>query len=108
MPLISLILAALLPAVAAASCGDPATPIHRIQSDGTRSPLAGQTVTVEGIVTRDAREPGGFNGFYLQQADHETDNNPATRSEEHTSELQSRPHLVCRLLLEKKNKPKTR
>src|SRR5436305_10161784 len=27
----------------------------------------------------------------------------ATRSEEHTSELQSRPHLVCRLLLEKKN-----
>src|SRR5690554_7227422 len=28
----------------------------------------------------------------------------AHRSEEHTSELQSRPHLVCRLLLEKKNK----
>src|SRR2546422_5420352 len=26
-----------------------------------------------------------------------------TRSEEHTSELQSRLHLVCRLLLEKKN-----
>src|SRR3989442_7281757 len=28
----------------------------------------------------------------------------AIRSEEHTSELQSRPHLVCRLLLEKKNR----
>src|SRR5690625_7058138 len=28
------------------------------------------------------------------------------RSEEHTSELQSRGHLVCRLLLEKKNIPK--
>src|SRR3989449_6434294 len=28
-----------------------------------------------------------------------------TRSEEHTSELQSRLHLVCRLLLEKKKKP---
>src|SRR5687768_18153060 len=28
------------------------------------------------------------------------------RSEEHTSELQSRLHLVCRLLLEKKNKNK--
>src|SRR2546422_5107399 len=27
------------------------------------------------------------------------------RSEEHTSELQSRLHLVCRLLLEKKNTP---
>src|SRR2546422_4563427 len=30
--------------------------------------------------------------------------NPRTRSEEHTSELQSRLHLVCRLLLEKKKK----
>src|SRR5690554_7016111 len=29
------------------------------------------------------------------------------RSEEHTSELQSRPHLVCRLLLEKKKKTST-
>src|SRR5437870_7416329 len=30
------------------------------------------------------------------------------RSEEHTSELQSRGHLVCRLLLEKKNTKKER
>src|SRR3712207_7006826 len=30
------------------------------------------------------------------------------RSEEHTSELQSRQYLVCRLLLEKKNKINTR
>src|SRR2546429_6075765 len=30
------------------------------------------------------------------------------RSEEHTSELQSRLHLVCRLLLEKKKKHRTR
>src|SRR2546422_59224 len=30
-----------------------------------------------------------------------------TRSEEHTSELQSRLHLVCRLLLEKKKKTQT-
>src|SRR5437660_4387941 len=29
---------------------------------------------------------------------------PTVRSEEHTSELQSRGHLVCRLLLEKKKK----
>src|SRR5687768_18107910 len=29
---------------------------------------------------------------------------PESRSEEHTSELQSRLHLVCRLLLEKKKK----
>src|SRR5690554_7559839 len=31
-------------------------------------------------------------------------NKKIERSEEHTSELQSRPHLVCRLLLEKKKK----
>src|SRR2546422_3288716 len=31
---------------------------------------------------------------------------PGPRSEEHTSELQSRLHLVCRLLLEKKKKKK--
>src|SRR5690606_41789245 len=31
------------------------------------------------------------------------DAEPAGRSEEHTSELQSRENLVCRLLLEKKN-----
>src|SRR5690348_18063009 len=34
--------------------------------------------------------------------------NAATRSEEHTSELQSPVHLVCRLLLEKKKKTQIR
>src|SRR5437899_5831022 len=34
------------------------------------------------------------------------DSSKRNRSEEHTSELQSLRHLVCRLLLEKKNKPK--
>src|SRR5690606_39311807 len=33
---------------------------------------------------------------------------PRIRSEEHTSELQSRENLVCRLLLEKKKKDETR
>src|SRR3712207_7834469 len=33
--------------------------------------------------------------------------NPTLRSEEHTSELQSRQYLVCRLLLEKKKKTHT-
>src|SRR3712207_8584788 len=33
---------------------------------------------------------------------------PQARSEEHTSELQSRQYLVCRLLLEKKNSSITR
>src|SRR5437870_7734710 len=34
-----------------------------------------------------------------------TKNHWSTRSEEHTSELQSRGQLVCRLLIEKKNTP---
>src|SRR2546422_5323063 len=36
-----------------------------------------------------------------------TSRSPSRRSEEHTSELQSRLHLVCRLLLEKKKNIKT-
>src|SRR5690554_7326437 len=43
------------------------------------------------------REPLGMSGVRLEAR---------VRSEEHTSELQSRPHLVCRLLLEKKKKKK--
>src|SRR3712207_8248404 len=35
-------------------------------------------------------------------SDGDTRMHPAVRSEEHTSELQSRQYLVCRLLLEKK------
>src|SRR5207244_6983661 len=42
----------------------------------------------------------------LAEADHET--YQEMRSEEHTSELQSPDHLVCRLLLEKKKKEKKR
>src|SRR5258708_29950376 len=40
--------------------------------------------------------------------DRRTTSVKAERSEEHTSELQSPDHLVCRLLLEKKNKDQRR
>lgn len=40
--------------------------------------MVGQTVTVEGVITLDSRQPGGWRGFYLQQPDRETDNNPQT------------------------------
>src|SRR5690554_4994098 len=48
-----------------------------------------------------------FTGVCLSKMDGDTRGGAALsikkiRSEEHTSELQSRPHLVCRLLLEKK------
>src|SRR3712207_8955178 len=52
---------------------------------------AGQTVAIIGI---------GFLGAILTRLAAE-----AGRSEEHTSELQSRQYLVCRLLLEKKTNP---
>src|SRR5690554_7767945 len=45
----------------------------------------------------EARETGGKTFANPRNA-------AAGRSEEHTSELQSRPHLVCRLLLEKKKR----
>src|SRR3989442_10854413 len=47
-------------------------------------------------------ELGEPHGRELQVHAEEGVRHDETRSEEHTSELQSRPHLVCRLLLEKK------
>src|SRR5437870_9952706 len=46
-------------------------------------------------IQRELRNSGDFPNFFVPL-------NAFTRSEEHTSELQSRGHLVCRLLLEKK------
>src|SRR5690554_7059700 len=50
--------------------------------------------------------PGKTKTFFKNINDKENTELLYTRSEEHTSELQSRPHLVCRLLLEKKKKKK--
>src|SRR5207253_10208417 len=50
------------------------------------------------VVRRQLRALGRPGGGALPGQD------PGGRSEEHTSELQSRGHLVCRLLLEKKKK----
>src|SRR5262245_62751163 len=50
-------------------------------------------------VVREAREYLGTNPRYSRAS-----RTTSVRSEEHTSELQSLRHLVCRLLLEKKKK----
>src|SRR3989442_9156272 len=66
-----------------------------------RSHLSGGLEAVAGIVTgivSGAPSRGNFTRAMLDEM------NAQHRSEEHTSELQSRPHLVCRLLLEKKKK----
>src|SRR3712207_6971277 len=47
-----------------------------------------------------------FNNLGVFKYSQEEDTPAATRSEEHTSELQSRQYLVCRLLLEKKYTPR--
>src|SRR5439155_18755624 len=55
-------------------------------------------IAVDPLVVVRAR-PASFVAWGFRSA-----TNDAGRSEEHTSELQSRGHLVCRLLLEKKKK----
>src|SRR5690625_6138370 len=52
-------------------------------------------ITTRGFTEEDMIEIADIMTMTLKQ--------PDDRSEEHTSELQSRGHLVCRLLLEKKN-----
>src|SRR5690606_41314739 len=44
-----------------------------------------------------------LSSVFISNTNHE-ENQPIHRSEEHTSELQSRENLVCRLLLEKKKR----
>src|SRR2546422_6693053 len=65
-----------------------------------RSPLLGGEVEVLRQLLRD-RAPPALHLPLLPIARERL--LEALRSEEHTSELQSRLHLVCRLLLEKKN-----
>src|SRR3712207_7805747 len=50
------------------------------------------------------RPRGGRGGWTRTATARRAPTTPSTRSEEHTSELQSRQYLVCRLLLEKKKK----
>src|SRR2546422_5175684 len=80
----------------------PYTTLFRSIELGRLEHLLPQQLNFEGIST----EEKFFELFFYDRAgqfpfapaDH------AQRSEEHTSELQSRLHLVCRLLLEKKKK----
>src|SRR5690554_7438013 len=63
---------------------------------GSSGKVAPRMRSIEAVCNRggDGVEVGGLGAS----------SSPIIRSEEHTSELQSRPHLVCRLLLEKKKK----
>lgn len=62
----------------AANCDDAHVPVSHIQGPGDASPMAGERVNVQGIITVDLRHQGGFRGFYLQQALAEQDNDEST------------------------------
>ncbi len=61
-------------------CGLPVTPIHAVQGSGSATPLAGEALTIEGIVI--ARLVGGVDdtlqGFFVQAEDVDQDGDPAT------------------------------
>ena len=61
---------------AAAACQTAFTPIYDIQGSGMATPLAGETVTTQGVVVGDYEGPGQLRGFYLQ--DLVGDGDPAT------------------------------
>src|ERR1039457_559682 len=75
--------------------------------EGRASARRGELIEHDASGRRGSRDPvalyiyrqGGYRSDF-----HRTDLLQATRSEEHTSELQSPCNLVCRLLLEKKKK----
>ncbi|CAB3970431.1 endonuclease [Burkholderia cenocepacia] len=58
------------------NCGGSTTPIADIQGPGAPSPLAGQNVSIEAVVTADFGGTDGFGGFFVQQADAQRRNQP--------------------------------
>src|SRR3712207_7385785 len=89
----------------------PYTPLFRsllgIRRELAQVPLEPGSQAHEPRLAIAGRQPGEFGGVldvshgFLHMLDGDED---LPRSEEHTSELQSRQYLVCRLLLEKKKK----
>src|SRR5690625_6713773 len=92
-------------------CHAPAPPAFYPLSLHDALPISGSASGA--VAGRDLVEGHALVGpGFLGQAQHLLGDDVAHdlvgRSEEHTSELQSRGHLVCRLLLEKKKRRRTR
>ncbi|HLT14624.1 MAG TPA: ExeM/NucH family extracellular endonuclease [Marinobacter sp.] len=60
------------------SCGADATLISAIQGETDSSPLAGQHVVIEAVVTAVFNEAGGLGGLFVQEEAKDRDSNPAT------------------------------
>ncbi|HEX7000857.1 MAG TPA: ExeM/NucH family extracellular endonuclease [Trueperaceae bacterium] len=72
------------PADTQAVCGAPAEKIHVVQGSGPASDLAGEIVTIEGVVVGDFQPGDGddlnsdLGGFYVQEEDSDADGDPST------------------------------
>src|SRR5262245_64945869 len=87
----------------------PYTTLFRSIADSARRFSAAERTDLKALAMRLTRELSWLSSHRRLVADGErllaaSLHDPLTRSEEHTSELQSLRHLVCRLLLEKKKK----
>ena len=63
--------------LAPAAAAQEITKIHSVQGTGAGSPLAGSTVTVQGVVVADLQAAGQWGGFYLQEEDADAAADPA-------------------------------
>src|SRR3989442_3263821 len=84
--------------------GSSTTGAPRMATAPRTPPVSGKPWTLAGRAGDRAKEHsvGPPRGARTPEPVHPARGPGQDRSEEHTSELQSRPHLVCRLLLEKK------
>src|SRR3712207_7128190 len=81
----------------------PYTTLFRSQGPQGRRPDLDQLAAAQVNATPAVRAPSSTMVHGSLESEHALHADPAeARSEEHTSELQSRQYLVCRLLLEKK------
>src|SRR3989449_7653350 len=83
---VAVVLASVVPVLGQAQCPDGSPPPCRSAAVAAPAPTSVAVL------------------YFDNASSDSTDDYLAERSEEHTSELQSRLHLVCRLLLEKKKK----
>src|SRR2546427_8924647 len=86
-----------------------ARPIATIQATTKPMSSANCSGVCRAVDATPGREPiqrAGSAIHCIQMPSTSTQHSSASRSEEHTSELQSQSNLVCRLLLEKKKKKK--
>src|SRR2546422_4147212 len=83
--------------------------LRSLRMGRTRSPLGPRAQVASGpqIDRSHAGNTPRCSASFSEAALASSSTNSIMRSEEHTSELQSRLHLVCRLLLEKKKKTQT-